>query len=278
MNNNIIENWPNYNTMVRQLENLDDIEYDDVCELEKRLIEFQQEIRARLGVLALLVPAPLEEDIAKVSTRRRIIEIEKSEEAEHFYLDTISGNKNTKESEVVNGFNLYDCDYNLVDFPEFIELKKLWVENEYISDEEMLQWINKLEWLTISWALVDKNGKLIEIKGKNSSMIIENIKNSLENNIQELLKLPYPRKVIQFSVLVGKNTPYDSPRYCNFFCEWVRRKIIDKFMYREIVQYINNIYLFFNGRNKNKYMITELVDMKYGHMFTFYQLFKMIPS
>lgn len=82
-----IEKCPKYNQMVRQLENLEELEYEDVCELERDLIDLQIEIKNKLGAVGLLLQAqPLCEDIENVSVRKRIIEIDKSEEAEHFIL------------------------------------------------------------------------------------------------------------------------------------------------------------------------------------------------
>lgn len=159
---------------------------------------------------------------------------------------------------------------------DFKKLKEMWIENKQVSDEDMLNWMYSTDNpdIVISWSLIDKNGELLKFPTDTDEITMDSIRENLENNINSLLELPYPREIIKYSVMVGKDTQYDSPRYCNFFCEWIKRKIMNKFMYTEVCQYIQKIKLFFNGRENNKYLIADLVSLKYGHMYTLYQIYK----
>lgn len=268
---NFIENWPGYEEMIHQLDRMNELNYDDLCELENTLIELQKAIINDNILLALF--NPLSEDIEDVALRKSIIEMESFKEAESFYLDLLDIDSN----ESVNGFNLYDCDYNLVDYTEFKSLKNMWIENVKISDDDMREWINNLSWLKISWSLINKNGvimhhdkSLVEALKQNVQALID--LPYLNNNIEAILSLPYPREVIKNSIIIGGDTPYDSPRYCNFFCEWMKRKIMNKFMYNEVVDYIQKIKVMSNKKITNKYLLAEIVELKYGHMYTFYQI------
>lgn len=268
---NFIENWPGYEEMIHQLDRMNELNYDDLCELENTLIELQKVIINDNILLALF--NPLSEDIEDVALRKSIIEMESFKEAESFYLDLLDIDSN----ESVNGFNLYDCDYNLVDYTEFKSLKNMWIENVKISDDDMREWINNLSWLKISWSLINKNGvimhhdkSLVEALKQNVQALID--LPYLNNNIEAILSLPYPREVIKNSIIIGGDTPYDSPRYCNFFCEWMKRKIMNKFMYNEVVDYIQKIKVMSNKKITNKYLLAEIVELKYGHMYTFYQI------
>ena len=273
--NDDIENWPGYDQMVRQLDKLEELQYEDVCELEKKLIELQKAM-INENVLLVLVD-PLSEDLDRVAVRKSIIEIQRSKEAEVFHLGLLHIDKD----EVVNGFKLYECDYNLVSYSEFLMLKNLWIENIDITDDNMRELINELEWLKISWSIINKHGdimyqdkKLIDsLKGGD---IKEVEKSYLYDNIEAVINLPYPREVILNSILIGGDSRYDSPRYCNFFCEWLKRKMMNEFMFKEVVEYIQKIKILGNGRIINKYLIAEIVELKYGHMYTFYQIMKIL--
>jgi hypothetical protein len=267
-----VESWPGYDDMVDQLKNLDELEYEDVCDLENKLIKLQQDVIKTNVLLSLF--EPLSEDLEAVRLRKSLIEIEKSKEAEIFHLKI----RDITEDEIVNDFKLYDCNYNLITYTEYLRLKDLWIKNKQISDDDLKNWIMKLEWLNISWSFIDKNGNIMYEDKK----LLESLKNGdihstyLYKNIDSVINLPYPREVIQNAILIGGDTRYDSPRYCNFFCEWMKRKMMNEFMYKEVAEYIKKIKCLGNGKMTNKYLILEIVELKYGHIYNLYQIFKMI--
>jgi hypothetical protein len=134
------------------------------------------------------------------------------------------------KEEIVNGYKLYDCKENLFDYDTFQRLKSLFNSPKKFSWKK---WEKKLDnCLCTGWAKVDEFGESFmgEFWESHDPTIRSDAYNlTRKSNITKLHELPYSPKIkiwtTEYSCKLISHSVSHSVRYCNFICEWVKRKI-----------------------------------------------------
>ena len=134
------------------------------------------------------------------------------------------------ECEIINGYKLYNiidggCFMRKYSYDKFI---KHWNENKHYDQKKFLSSYKKKT--CTGWGKVDKNGDYYVgyynypegSYERNNAYFLTRKANGLA-----LWDLPYPKKVVLKTIRYGCATSVgkESPRYCNFLCEWVKRKM-----------------------------------------------------
>ena len=141
-----------------------------------------------------------------------------------------------QESEVVNGYALYDIDIEIMDYEQFLDMYNR--RTIGVTDEQFMEWLD--DNCCSDWAKQDKNGECYGgyWKFPDGSYEKENAYDlSRHHNLSALCTLPYPRELIKDTVKIGCGNRMESVRYSNCLCEWVKRKAIlvfGEFNYGEI--------------------------------------------
>jgi len=120
----------------------------------------------------------------------------------------------TKCDEIVNSYNMFDCDYVLMDFDEFMEMSSYFDKQDDMSKETFREWFD--ENTCSDWRKMDRNGKCCYPTNKEWDKY-------WNDNFEGLWELPYHKKVIQHTIEAGCSNRMESVRYSNFSCEWIKR-------------------------------------------------------
>jgi hypothetical protein len=130
------------------------------------------------------------------------------------------------DREYANGYQLYNCKFNLFGICDFFELKKMYENNKPMTYEEFHSEYEK-EACT-EWAKMDEHGVSFggfwesddpEIKANAFNL-------SYETNCRKLYELPFSPKIKLWTVTFGCSRRQESVRWSNFWCEWIKWKII----------------------------------------------------
>lgn len=126
--------------------------------------------------------------------------------------------------ERVNGFHLYDANLPLVSRGVFYQLVEVWNidSNRHDDDDDDFDaFVAQCTQLMCSdWRRMDACGVMFE-----GDQLYENNPDvTLRSNILALFRLPYPLRVILFTIEEGCLSGKECVRYSNFVCEWISRK------------------------------------------------------
>ncbi|ARF08209.1 hypothetical protein Catovirus_1_259 [Catovirus CTV1] len=118
------------------------------------------------------------------------------------------------DQEKVNGYYLYNIDKPLVTYDMYCNLVKLWKKN---TKYDLIDFFELYDQKTcIEWCKQDRYGDHCSL----------GFGVTKTDNCLGLYKLPYPHDVILESIDFGCNNRMECVRYSNFFCEWLKRKMI----------------------------------------------------
>lgn len=121
------------------------------------------------------------------------------------------------ESDEINGYMLYKCNINIMDWFCFIELTKLYKNSKVYSREEFFDKCSNT--CCTEWCKMDRNGEYY------SGFWITDKENAWnlfqQDNFQGLYELPFPHDLIFRTVDIGCGNIMESVRYSNFLCYWV---------------------------------------------------------
>lgn len=121
------------------------------------------------------------------------------------------------EDEKINNYNLYNCNYNLFDQINFLELCELWNSSKNYTWEEFYKIYD--EKACSEWNEIDENGNSIY------SDIFGYWDTTRKRNGELLYNLPYSKDFILKTIDIGCNTLNESVRFSNFLCIFMERKI-----------------------------------------------------
>lgn len=129
-------------------------------------------------------------------------------------------------SDYSNGYQLYNCNVNIFDLPSFIFLKKLYEDNENMSYNDFKAKFDDIA--CTEWAKKDEHGECFGgFWQSDDPEIKEDAYNlSHENNCRKLYELPFSPKIKFWSVEYGCSRRQESVRWTNFWCEWIKKKIL----------------------------------------------------
>ena len=119
----------------------------------------------------------------------------------------------TSSTEIVNGFQLLDCDYTVFDWEVFNSHRKVWKSSKTFSRAEFKQLLRS-KIFDFSWRNRDPHGTNNDHYDDNYRL-----------NVDALVHLPYPQDyILEIIDFVQKSTD-QSARLINFYCEWMKRKM-----------------------------------------------------
>ena len=155
----------------------------------------------------------LSDDIKYINT---IIMTTELQLGDNFNKDFIKMN----ELEEVNGYKLYNLDKNLMNRQTFNNLSKL-DNDQTMTDKEFKEWFD--ENACTDWNKQQPNGEYFggfwnDKSCSNASVLTR------QHNFDELIKLPYSRKLICETIDIGCCNRIESVRFTNYVCEWIKRK------------------------------------------------------
>jgi len=217
--------YEKYDSICQRFRNLSSLDLDQVAKLEKDFIEYTeyyQETLREHGIFVIQKPNPLfSRNFEMLQKREEELYAETNPEAK-IYRD----NKLIfQDDEEINGYKLWKLKGEpILTFDYFKDICDEW-DKEDMSEQEFEEWLDKN--LCTDWAKMDRNGK--SFAGfwrypKESDEYANAYHLTLEDNIQGLRELPYPRNVIVMTIELGCSNRYECVRYSNFICEWVKRK------------------------------------------------------
>ena len=214
--------WPSdFNHLVKRYRNLNNLNYEEACQLGDDFINFKNYYCKRMGIYDYFDPGPYGANIKEISDRKTELLIKKDQMAALYYSDE------TKimmtEYEEVNGYKLYEIDQNIMSYEDFIKYRK--TLNTHTPDKEFLEWLN--DNCCGDWYKQDRHGKCLGgfWQYPEGSYARENAYAlSGEDNFKGLCELPYPRELIKETIRIGCSNRMESVRYSNFICEWIKRK------------------------------------------------------
>jgi hypothetical protein len=124
------------------------------------------------------------------------------------------------DEEEINGYKMYKIEKNLMDRLLFKSLSALY-DDDTMTDEEFGIWF--FSNICSEWGKQQPNGEFFG--GFYDDETCENAWDlTRQQNLDELIKLPYSRKLICKTIKIGCNNRMESVRYTNFMCEWIKRK------------------------------------------------------
>lgn len=129
-------------------------------------------------------------------------------------------------TDYANGYQLYSCNSNIFDVSSFLFLKELYEDDKNMSYDEFKAEFD--DTVCSDWAKMDEHGECFGgFWQSDDPEIKENAYNlSHENNCRKLYELPFSSKIKFWSVKFGCSRRQESVRWTNFWCEWIKRKIL----------------------------------------------------
>lgn len=203
------------------IDSIDNIEFDELSELFKKYSELSHKFiynttsRCDLDLGVYGFPrTTLYDDILNVINKKLNTFYPKYNEIIIF-----------KDTEKVNGYQLYNCKTNLFTITDFFYFKKTIEEDKGMTFNEFEI---EFEKITCSeWHKMDEHG---ESYGGFWQSDDDNIRDragdlSFENNCKKLYELPYSNKLKLWTIEYGCSTRQESVRYSNFICNWIQWKM-----------------------------------------------------
>ena len=121
----------------------------------------------------------------------------------------------------INGYKLYDCEENIMDWFSFIDLTKSYRDSKIYSREEFFEKCS--DECCTDWAKMDRHGECYGgfwLTDKENAWDL-----SRQDNFQGLYELPFPHELIFRTIDIGCSNRMESVRYSNFLCWWVECKM-----------------------------------------------------
>jgi hypothetical protein len=128
-------------------------------------------------------------------------------------------------SENINGYQLNDCNNNIFDFDDFLEIYSIWKENKqytYSKFDELCRDI-----MCTDWHKIDRHSNFFGgfWRSEDSDERDNAIELTKKDNIKGLYELPYPKDFIFETIKIGCGNRRESVKYSNFLCVWFERKM-----------------------------------------------------
>lgn len=206
--NSVVETFPGIEEIRKNLDNLNNLSYDELLELKNKLFDIQDEYYKINPYLTPIDSIPLKKDIKKVNDL-----INKLGHS-RFVKDLIM-----KKTEIVNGYHLYDVDKLIVSYDELIYLVKKWKEDKQYSFDEFYEKCDELA--CTEWNKMNRKGKYFT----ENCNEVHKWDSNRKDNFLALWELPYPKEVILETITIGCRNLRECVCYSNFICEWIKRKM-----------------------------------------------------
>lgn len=208
----VVDSFPGIEEIRKNLDNLDNLSYDELVELKNKLFDIQDEYFKTNPRLTPLDPIPLGKDIKEVNDL-----IDKLGHS-HFTKELV-----IKKSEMVNGYHLYDTDKLIMPYDGFADLVKKWNTNKQYSFDEFYEKCDELA--CTEWNKMNREGEYFTGKIYDSDEYYDAWDLTRKDNFLALWELPYPKEVILETIIIGCRNLKECVRYSNFICEWIKRKM-----------------------------------------------------
>ena len=125
------------------------------------------------------------------------------------------------KTDEINGYKLFDCEENIMDWFSFIDFTKLYRNSIIYSREEFFE--KCTDKCCTDWAKMDRHG---ECYGGFWLIDEENAwELSRQDNFEGLYALPFPHELIFKTIDIGCSNRMESVRYSNFLCWWIECKM-----------------------------------------------------
>lgn len=211
-----LDTYPKAYEVLSALSNIDNLSFDELTKLKADMYEMQIARMKNLGILDSIRPRPFSKDIDDINKR-----------INNFAPQEFSTPIIMSKDDIVNGYNLFNIDYNIMAYDDFVKYKKMWNDDEKMSHEEF---INEYQDTACSdWNKMDEHGECFAgfWEYPDGSHEKENASGlTRDKNGECLWLLPYPKKFVLETILLGCNNRQECVKYSNFLCEWMRRKIL----------------------------------------------------
>lgn len=195
-----------------------DMSYDELIELRDKLIDAERRIMKVRCIFMYPRPRYLKEYIDPVN-----------EKIKSFIPDWYKTAEITMDADdELNGYKLFDTDKNgsILAYDLFLKLEKLYYEPNVMTEDEFYKEYDKIA--CSDWSKQDEHGECFGgfWKYPDGSYEKENAyRLSREANGKALFKLPYSHSLIFETIKIGCGNRYESVRYSNFLCEYVKKII-----------------------------------------------------
>jgi hypothetical protein len=135
------------------------------------------------------------------------------------------------KDDYVNGYQLIDIqeNANLFTFEDFEILYTMWQESllhDWIDDEFERMFHREA---CADWGKMGQDGSSFDNQFWNASKDSDEYLNAyiytMHDNLQALLKLPYPRRVLLQTIKIGCKRRRESVRYSNMMCHYMEQKM-----------------------------------------------------
>jgi hypothetical protein len=219
----IIDEFPGITKIRKNLDNINELSYDELLNLKELLSDLQMYYCKRINHPCLHMGAyyqfgtPIEKEINLCAKKI------KNKSLSKYY-------KNTQiiftPDTYVNGYKLFDCKENIFDEQQFNQLNDKW--NDKTMDYSKFSDLYEKDACS-EWAKQDRYGNCFGgfwkyPEGSDEKKNAYNL--SREDNCKGLYELPYPKEFILETIEIGCNSRLESVRYSNFLCEWYKQKLI----------------------------------------------------
>jgi hypothetical protein len=192
--------------------------YENVNWLLEQFYELQHEVITKCTGRMQYIPHPNDvynDNIKRLLTLREQLECIIFPDAKKFY--TLSFE--SKSEDIINSYNLYDCDMVLYNYTTFKRLYELYSDKDIITNEEFYEWYDSET--CSQWMKMDENGDPIEDWDLRSGAYMR--------NFEKLCELPYSRHLIKETIKIGCNTFKECVKHSNFICHHIEQIAIKLF-------------------------------------------------
>ena len=212
----ILNSFPKMKSIDNRIENLNIIDnIKQLIELKTDIFELQNYVHLKITGSHQVSKNIFNKTIESINDRIKQLANSK------FYDNVIL----MQNYEMANGYHLYNLTYNIMSYDEYMNALIIW-NNDYVTDHDFKYYYDKNA--CSEFSRVDSEGKLFQefwqypvgTFERSNASILTNRKNEFL-----LYNLPYPKSFILKSIEIACYNQQESVRFCNFICEWMKRKI-----------------------------------------------------
>lgn len=217
----IRNSWPGYEFLISRMKVLETLTLDEVMILDADYDDFRNYYIERAGLKKGRYSIyALDEDHRKIVDRKRELFIASDFKAASFYINPFVFTDTTK---TINGYKLYSTILHpfKLEWDEFLEVANKCIQIQPTSDE-FREWLNVN--LSNKWSKITSEG--VRVSESKHVKRHKRRKPWRDHNIKELLKLPYPPLLIQWTILTSRDNDLKCVRYSNIQCYVVEQYII----------------------------------------------------
>lgn len=187
----IIDAYPNIDFLRDMLSQLDHLSLDDIKILEKEFDDFIDYYHDKTRTIPY-GKAFVNHDLERIMQRKHELEMASDTLKHDYYTQFVRCSEEQKVECGDYTYALYNVEkHPFCDFDSLTNLLDQKCLSEQPSEEEFLKWLH--ENCCSDWGRMDEEGETFY----DDYLTVQEVR---ENNFEALLELPYPRKIIMFSI------------------------------------------------------------------------------